>query len=296
MQETSLCDNAAGVALVDLEELAPSGQLDEESLAAIDRRLAAAVTDPTSRIICFRGGPDRFLNGADREFFSRSLATGDLEPILRFTRQANQTLRRLERSPKRCVAWVAGTALGAGLELALACREIIAGPKARFRMPETSLGIVPGMGGTQRLPRRIGLGFAKWIIFTGSMAPAATAKQIGLVDRIVPHEASLDDVLAGSDSASGSVKLEPQWNALERFFAMNTIDQMLDQGFPQPDNSHLARAWLSLKQKPAVALRIAEQAIDRGFAVALEEGLAIEYASLRTVFSSTETLPLLSGR
>ncbi len=104
-------------------------------------------------------------------------------------RAINQSLfSRIEALPIPSVAAVTGYALGGGCELALACDLRVAGMSARFGQPETGLGILPGAGGTQRLPRIVGLGRAKELILTGRLVDAAEAERIGLVNRVVPDD------------------------------------------------------------------------------------------------------------
>ena len=99
---------------------------------------------------------------------------------------------KLEKLDVPVIAAVNGFALGGGGELALACDIIVAGEKAKFGQPEVGLGITPGFGGTQRLPRRIGMGKAKELIFSGRMVTAAEAEAIGLADKVVPQEELLN--------------------------------------------------------------------------------------------------------
>ena len=94
--------------------------------------------------------------------------------------------RRFETSPKPVIAAVNGFALGGGCELAMACHIRIASERAKFGQPEVKLGIVPGYGGTQRLPRLVGKGRALQLLLTGEMIDAAEAYRIGLVNRVVP--------------------------------------------------------------------------------------------------------------
>jgi enoyl-CoA hydratase len=90
--------------------------------------------------------------------------------------------------PKPVIAMVNGFCLGGGCELAMSCDLIIASDKARFGQPEINLGLIPGGGGTQRMPRRVGLGQTMRLILSGDMIPAAEAKDIGLADLVFPAE------------------------------------------------------------------------------------------------------------
>ena len=107
---------------------------------------------------------------------------------LAFSRLGHDALRMLEELEKPVIAEVNGFALGGGCELALACDIILASERARFGQPEVKLGITPGFGGTQRLGRRVGLGAARLLIYTGDPIDAAEAQRIGLADRVVPPD------------------------------------------------------------------------------------------------------------
>lgn len=102
------------------------------------------------------------------------------------SRRGQDVFRRFETSPKPTIAAVNGFALGGGCELAMACHVRIASDAAKFGQPEVKLGLVPGYGGTQRLPRLVGRGRALQLLLTGEMIDAAEAYRIGLVNRVVP--------------------------------------------------------------------------------------------------------------
>lgn len=105
---------------------------------------------------------------------------------------ALETFNKLENMPQVTIAAVNGYALGGGCELTLACDLRIASDRAKFGLPEVTLGIIPGGGGTQRLPRLIGVARAKELIFTGGVIDAKEADRIGLVNRVVPHDDLMD--------------------------------------------------------------------------------------------------------
>ena len=114
--------------------------------------------------------------------------------------------RRLEEFPHPTIAAVTGWALGGGCELALACDLRVAGESARFGQPEVGLGIIPGAGGCYRLPRLVGVGIAKELIFTGRIIDAAEALRIGLVNHVVPDHGVLDKA---HDLAAEIVRNDP---------------------------------------------------------------------------------------
>ncbi|MEO9191205.1 MAG: enoyl-CoA hydratase-related protein [Acetobacteraceae bacterium] len=153
--------------------------------AAVRARLPAALReadgDPEVRVIVLRGaGPRAFCAGADIREFSTPTT-----PIAHRGRRANDDWTHVfERIGKPLVAAIHGFCLGGGLEIALACDIRVATSDARLGLPEVSLGIIPGAGGTQRLSRVVGLGAALDMILTGEPIDAATAMRIGLISRI----------------------------------------------------------------------------------------------------------------
>ena len=138
------------------------------------------------------GAGRAFIAGAD---ISEHAAQSALQAKQRALR-GQQIFRRFETSPKPVVAAVNGFALGGGCELAMACHIRIASEAAKFGQPEVRLGICPGYGGTQRLPRLVGLGRALQLLMTGEMIDAAEAYRIGLVNRVVPA----GDLLSAADA------------------------------------------------------------------------------------------------
>ncbi|MBQ9156710.1 MAG: enoyl-CoA hydratase/isomerase family protein [Eubacterium sp.] len=133
-----------------------------------------------------------FVAGAD---LSECKDAG-IEENRAYARLAQDTFTRIEKLPFPVIAAVNGFALGGGCELSLVCDVIIAGEKAKFGMPEVSLGVIPCFGGTHRLPKRVGLSKAKELIYTGKMVKAAEAKEIGLADYVVSQETLLDEAVS----------------------------------------------------------------------------------------------------
>ncbi len=137
--------------------------------------------------VILTGAGRAFVAGAD---ISELESQTPLEAVRR-ARAGQIIFRRFETSPKPVIAMINGFALGGGCELAMACHVRIASDVAKLGQPEVKLGIVPGYGGTQRLPRLIGRGAAMRLLLTGEMINAAEALRLGLVDQIVPVESLL---------------------------------------------------------------------------------------------------------
>lgn len=159
---------------------------------ALTAALEQAAADDRARCIVLTGaGEVAFVAGADiGEMAERS-------PIeqQRVMREA-RLFERVATHPKPVIAAINGLALGGGLELALACDMRLAAPHARFGQPELSLGLIPGGGGTQRLPRMLGEGMALKMILTGEQIGAEEAHRAGLVQEIVPVTTLLDRAVA----------------------------------------------------------------------------------------------------
>lgn len=120
----------------------------------------------------------------------------EAEAGMAFGAFGQKVFAKIEALRQPSIAMIPGFALGGGCELALACDIRIASEKARFGQPEVGLGITAGFGGTQRLPRLVGRGAASLLLFSGNMIDAAEALRIGLVDKIVPHDALAAEVSA----------------------------------------------------------------------------------------------------
>jgi enoyl-CoA hydratase len=157
-------------------------------MAELGRAIDDAVARDDVGAVLLTGAGRAFVAGADiAELASQSATEGKAR-----AERGQRVFRRFERSPKPTLAAVNGFALGGGCELAMACHLRIASDAAKFGQPEVKLGIVPGYGATQRLPRLVGKGRALHLLLTGEMIDAAEAYRIGLVNRVVPAGELLD--------------------------------------------------------------------------------------------------------
>ncbi|HEX4825591.1 MAG TPA: enoyl-CoA hydratase-related protein [Candidatus Polarisedimenticolaceae bacterium] len=158
--------------------------LNRETTLEIAAAARTAIDDPAAGVIVVGGaGEKAFVAGAD----IAEMATLTPRQAEEFAHDLNRSFETLERSPKPVIAAVNGFALGGGCELAMACHVRIASETAKFGQPEVGLGLIPGAGGTQRLPRLVGRGRALDLILTGDMIDAAEAYRIGLVTKVVPQ-------------------------------------------------------------------------------------------------------------
>jgi len=159
-------------------------------------------------------GDKSFVAGADIS----ELATFNSLQAKLFSERGQTAIFKLQELSIPVIAAVNGFALGGGSEIALACDFIYASDNAKFGLPEITLGIIPGFGGTQRLPRLIGQNAAKELIFTGNMISAAEAKTLGLVNRVCSQEELMDQVrkTAQTIASRGRVSLRAAKQAVNR--------------------------------------------------------------------------------
>jgi len=172
-----------GIARLTIHRPEKLNALDRATVQEIDRAVDTAGSDPRVGVLILTGaGEKAFVAGADiHELATQTPVEGEA-----FSRAGQAVLSRLETLGKPSIAAINGYALGGGLELALACTLRLASESARLGLPEVSLGIIPGYGGTQRLARLVGRGRALEIVLTGEPIDAAEALRIGLVNRVVP--------------------------------------------------------------------------------------------------------------
>ncbi|MGQ9823632.1 MAG: enoyl-CoA hydratase/isomerase family protein [Desulfotomaculales bacterium] len=179
--ETLLVNIEEQVAVVTLNR-PPLNPLNSTMFRELGRVAGELAEDPGVRAVIFTGaGEKAFAAGAD----INEMKDLTVVEMYAFNQVSKEALNRIENLPKPTIAAVNGLALGGGCELTLCCDLRLASEKAKFGLPEINLGIIPGGGGTQRLPRLIGMGRAKELFYLGEMIDAARAEQIGLVNRVV---------------------------------------------------------------------------------------------------------------
>lgn len=178
--------------------------LDLTTLQALDAAFGAAATDDAVRVLVLTGaGPKAFVAGAD----IAGMATLPAVAARDFSLAGTRMMRRIERMPKPVVAMVNGFALGGGLELAMACHLRFAADTAKLGLPEVGLGLLPGFGGTQRLPRLVGRAAALELALTGKPVDAARALALGLVNRVLPAAELEAETLAFAEALAGNAPL-----------------------------------------------------------------------------------------
>ena len=182
--ETILVERKGAVAIVRLNRPDKLNAMNTRLKEEVAHALGELEKDDGVRVAVITGVGDKaFVAGADINEFAGK------KPIDQWQSYGHTSLyNAVDRFPKPILAMINGYCLGGGCELAMACDIRIASEKAQFGQPEINIGIIPGGGGSQRLPRLVGLGKALELILTGDRIPAAEALRIGLVDSVVPHD------------------------------------------------------------------------------------------------------------
>jgi enoyl-CoA hydratase len=178
-------ENREGILWLTIDRPKVLNALNDQTITEIGSAFASARNDDSVRAVIVTGsGEKAFVAGADINELAK------MTPILgKFTSEKGQSvLLQIERFPKVVIAAINGFALGGGCELALACHIRIASDRAQLGLPEVSLGIIPGYGGTQRMVRLLGKARAFELICTGDRINAIEAEKIGLVNKVVPAE------------------------------------------------------------------------------------------------------------
>ena len=228
--------------------------LNVETLQDIQAGIEEAKDQPGLKVLMVTGaGEKAFVAGAD---IMQMKEMNSIE-ALNFSKMGHHTLKMLQDFHCPVIAAVNGFALGGGTEIALACDFIYASENAKFGLPETTLGIFPGFGGTQRLPRLIGKGKAKELIFTGKMISAQEAFQIGIVNKIFPQASLMEETkkTALQVAGNGAVGIRLAKMVMDSGFNMdlteacNLESYAFGIGFASEDQKEGMRAFIE-KRKP----------------------------------------------
>jgi enoyl-CoA hydratase len=190
--ENIIFEKEGNIAIIKFNRPKALNAINPAVLREVNGALDQIEKDADIRVLILTGaGEKAFIAGADIAYM---LKIGPLEGR-QFSRTGQEVLFRLENLPIPVIACVNGFALGGGMEFAMACDFIYASEKAKFGQPEINLAIIPGYGGTQRLPRLVGKGWAKELCMTGEMIGPQVAKEIGLVNKVFPPDTLWEETM-----------------------------------------------------------------------------------------------------
>ena len=206
MGNTLLTERDGALVVLTLNRPDKLNALNAELLSELDVSLAALAGDTSIACAILTGaGEKAFAAGAD----IAAMLDMSTEQARHFSEVGHRICSRIERAPFPVIGAINGFALGGGCELALACDFLYASDKAKLGQPEVNLGIIPGFGGTQRLARRVGIGRARELCYTGDTIGAEEALRIGLVNAVVPHAELMGKVkdVAGKIAKKGPLAI-----------------------------------------------------------------------------------------
>lgn len=215
-----LLETRPPIAIIRLNRPAVRNALNAATLAELDAAFSDLATDSQVRVILLTGAGGRaFAAGAD----IGELASMSREQGRGFALRGQHVFRSIETLGKPVIACIQGFALGGGCELAMACTFRIAADDARLGQPEVKLGVIPGYGGTQRLPRLVGRGTALKLMLTGEIISAEDALRIGLVDEVVPAA----ELMTRAESVAQAI-------AAQAPLAVSSLLHVVDEGLNLP--------------------------------------------------------------
>ncbi|NIB43460.1 3-hydroxyacyl-CoA dehydrogenase/enoyl-CoA hydratase family protein [Pseudomaricurvus alkylphenolicus] len=276
-----------GAGLIEFNRPDAMNALNPAVMVSLEKAIDTLEDNPAIDKIVLFGRGKAFIAGADIKFFIDNIKAQALEKVQSFTAYGHQVLSKLATSKKQTIAFIDGLALGGGLELALACQNRVASPRMVAALPETGIGIYPGLGGTQRSSRVMGKARAKYLVATGKQLNAEQALAFGLVDKVVDSSSDMQEIAtisvdrshSQSASAASATIAEAHFEHFD-----GDISSVLSQTADfEPHRKVLSR-------KAPLALRKAMQLIDEGYDLSLEEGLAMELEALQGIFSTDDAL------
>lgn len=251
--ENIILENEGKIALITINRPESLNALNHKTIQELSNAFENLNNDSSVRVIILTGsGEKSFVAGADIKEFA-DFGTNEAENL---ARNGQQTLfNKIENLGKPVIAAVNGFALGGGLELAMACHIRYASENAKLGLPEVTLGLIPGYGGTQRLPQLVGKGIANELIFSAKMISAERAKEIGLVNEVfsseelLPKTKELASLIAGNSpmgisKAIAAVNLAGTTEGFER--EIKSFGEL----FEMEDKKEGVAAFLE-KRKPA---------------------------------------------
>lgn len=293
-------DIRAKVARVIINRPEAMNALNEDVIKQLDEQFTRAEADPGVETIILEGAGKAFVAGADIQYFVRKIDEGKIDDIVKFTRYGHEVLMRIDNSEKHVIARLDGLALGGGAEMALAADTIVATEKGTIGFPETGIGIYPGLGGTQRTAKYIGRELTKYLVFSGRTLDANTARDMGLVEYVIPSaeiDTRLPELIEKGGMATKAdrdqINLPEHLERIKEYFSNSNLEKLLSRDeVLDTTGKKLAK---TIGFKAPIAIRLAGKLIDEGAGVPLQKGIEMELAHLPEIFATKDAYEGLSS-
>ena len=258
------------------------------------RQLGTVLDDLNSRkeisTIVLEGAGKAFVAGADVKYFVDKIREDSIKDIYDFTSYGHEVLNKLEKSQKTTIALTTGLALGGGLELALSCDYRIGTRRSQFRFPETSIGIFPGLGGTQRTPRICGIEASRYAVLAGNFLDSKVASALGIITHLIDSAAINETVVTLSKAGKPQNKYPCQPKNIEHpiskfateFYKDENMEEIMSGKIPKNFNGNeklASRQIKSLGFTAPIALGIANELLNQAIETGedLDAGLNKEF-------------------
>lgn len=280
-------DVNGSIATITMNRPEDMNALNEEVIGQLDCKFSQADAMPHVKTIILTGSGKAFVAGADIKFFVKNIKSNTINNIVTFTKYGQDVLAKIDKSSKKVVGILNGLTLGGGMELALCCDVLLTVPKTKIAFPETGIGIYPGLGGTQRTALRIGKGLAKYLVLTGQMLDAKTAKEIGLIDEII-QPADIFEYISGAKPTPDRKKqvLSANWQAISDFYTNNNYKKIMSGTYKNSeiDKEAIDKMAKSMSYKAPIAMKFAEELIEAA------KGPSSELDKLEAIFTTKDAL------
>ena len=295
-----------GIATLTINRPEAMNALNETVVGQLSKAVDIVNADDSVDTIVIDGAGKAFVAGADVKFFVDKIRADSIDEIYEFTANGHKMLNSIENSSKTTIALTTGLALGGGLELALSCDYRIGTRRTQFRFPETSIGIYPGLGGSQRPAKICGIPAARWAVLAGNFMTANTAFDLGLLTHLVEVSAVESCVLSCSKFGKPENKYPGApanqdskiANFATQFYSDENMKSLLQgqcpEGFDSEDKL-ISRQLKNLKFTAPVALSMASDLIDATASYSLTDGLNLELSKLHDIFATNDALEGLSA-
>jgi enoyl-CoA hydratase/3-hydroxyacyl-CoA dehydrogenase len=284
-------EKRSGIAWITIRRPDAMNALNEAVFQQLAQAFDTAENDSDVEAIVFQGAGKTFVAGADIQFFVDRIKAGRIDHIETFTKKGHDLLWKIENSTKKTIALLDGLSLGGGSEMALACQYIVATPAGSMGLPETGIGIVPGLGGMLRMARRVGPALARYFVFTGQTLSAQDAFDLGIVHCIVDPGEIETAIRKITDMTDNTDKYAPK-KIPDRFAPLADLfaDTQLDGWDHAP-----ARVKKMLDRKSPKALAMANEIMTAQEGLSMDAAVACELDCLKDLFSTADAFEGLSA-